>query len=116
MGEGCEHAKHRKFAHVALAEIGFKSPDRHQDLPRHAVLGLDARQQRGVTLQHGAAAIDPARADPGRDILLERLGEGAALPAVEGKHARVHLHPAERLRDHALAKRLRFAHRPKSSR
>ena len=89
MRHGGEHAEHRQLAHVALAEIGLQPPDRDQDLPRHAELRLDARQQRGVTLQHRPAAVDAAGADAGRDILLERLVEGAALAAVEIQHRHI---------------------------
>jgi len=55
-----------------------------------------------MLLQHRAAGVDAAGADAGRDILLERLVEGAALAPVERQHAAILLHPAERLRDHAL--------------
>ena len=54
-----------------LPKSRLQPPDRDQDLPGHAELLLDARQQRGVALQHRAAAIDAAGADAGRDILLE---------------------------------------------
>jgi hypothetical protein len=60
-----ERADDRQFAHVALAEIALEPPDRDQDLPGHAELLLDSREQRRVTLQHGAAAIDAAAADAG---------------------------------------------------
>src|SRR5882724_11710232 len=60
MRHGREHAKHRQPAHVAFAEIGLQPPDRDQYLPRHAELGLDARQQCRMPLQRRAAAIDAA--------------------------------------------------------
>ena len=100
MRQGREHAEHRKLTHVALAEIGLEPPDRDQDLTRHAKALLDARQQRGVTLQHGAAAIDAAGPDAGRNILLEGLPEGAVLAAVERQHGRILLHAAERRAHH----------------
>ncbi len=66
--------------------------------------------QRGVTLQHVAAHVDTAGTDAGRDVVLEGLVEGAALPAVECQHVLILRHPAERLADdrlrHALALRL----------
>ena len=40
-----------------------------------------------MTLQHRPPAIDPPGPDAGRDILLKRLVEGAALAPVEGQHA-----------------------------
>ena len=95
-----EHAKHRQTPHVALAEIGLQSPDRDQDLRRHAKTLLDPRQQRGVTLHHRAAAIDAAGPDAGRNILLEGLPEGAVLAAVERQHGRILLHAAERRAHH----------------
>src|SRR5258708_14306597 len=55
-----------------------------------------------MPLQHRPPAIDAAGPDAGRDILLERLVEGAALAPVEGEHAAILLHTAERLRNHAL--------------
>ena len=86
MRHGREHAKQPQLAHVALAEIGLQPPDRDKDLPRHAELRFDARQQRRMPLQHRPPAIDPPRSDAGRNILLERLVESAALAPVEGKH------------------------------
>src|ERR1700734_2187395 len=102
MRHGREHAKHRQLAHVALAEIAFQSPDRDQNLPWHAVFGLDARQKIRVASQHRAPAIDAAGAYAGRNILLESLGESAALAAVKGEHAKILLHATERLRDRGL--------------
>ncbi len=101
MRERCERPDHRQSAHVALAEVGFQSPDRHQNLPGHAEPRLDARQQRRVALQHRPPAIDAPGADAGRDILLERFVEGVALAAVEIQNRRILAHPAERRADHA---------------
>src|ERR1700730_10758668 len=81
-----ERADDRQFAHVALAEISLQPPDRDKNLPRHAELRLDARQQRRVALQHRPPAIDAPGADAGRDILLEGFVEGVALAAVEIQH------------------------------
>src|SRR6202011_5736180 len=67
-----------------------------------AVLGLDARQQRGVALHRRAPAIDAPRANAGRNILLERLVEGVTLAAVETEHGRILRNPTERGGDHAL--------------
>jgi hypothetical protein len=102
MRECRERADHRQLAHVAFAEIGLEPPDRHQDLARHAELLLDSRKQRGIPLQHRPPAIDAAGADASRDILLEGLVEGVALAAVEGEHAAILRHAAERGGDHAL--------------
>src|SRR5690348_17124076 len=102
MRERRQGADHRQLTHVALAEIGLEPPDRDQDLPRHAVFLLDARQQRGVTLQHRACAIDANRTDAGCDILLEGLVEGVALAAVEGEHAPIRGDAGKRLRDDGL--------------
>ena len=60
MRERRQRADHRQLADVALAEIALQAPDRDQDLPGHAELLLDARQQRGMALQQRAAAIDAA--------------------------------------------------------
>ena len=54
-------------------------------------------------------AIDAAGAYAGRDILLERLVEGAALAPVEGEHPPILLHPAERGGDHVR----RYTRRPR---
>ena len=102
MRHGRKHPEHRQLAHVATAEVGFQSPDRDEDLRRHAELLFDPRQQRGMTHQHRLAALDAAGGDAGRGILLETLAEGAALAAVEVQHRLVKLHAAERLRNHAL--------------
>lgn len=100
MRHGRERADHRHLADVALAEIGLQPPDRDHDLRRHAEARLDARQQRGVTLQHLPAHLDPPRPDPGRDILLEGLVEGAALAPVEIQYRRILRHAGKRLRNH----------------
>src|SRR5262245_48156126 len=102
MRHGGEHAEDRQLAHVALAELALQSPDRDPDMARHAKALLDLRQQRSVTLQHGAGAGDAARRDARRYILLEGFFERAALAAVEGEHAHVLLHAAERLADDIL--------------
>jgi hypothetical protein len=101
MGHGREHPEHRQPAHVALAEIGLQSPDRDDDLPWHAEPRFHARQQRGVTLQHRASGIDAAWPDAGRNIMLERPVEGAALAAIETQHRWILLHAAERRADDA---------------
>jgi hypothetical protein len=82
--------------------MGFRGSKARICLPRHAEARLDLREQRRVALQHGAPGVDPPGPDAGRDILLKRLLEGAALPPVEGEHAMILLHPAKRRADHVL--------------
>jgi hypothetical protein len=53
-----------------------------------------------MPLQHRPAGLDAARADTGRDILLEGLVEGAALAAVKGQNPGVLGDAAEGLRNH----------------
>src|SRR6266702_719696 len=100
MRQRCQRADHRQLADVALAEIALQSPDRDQYLPGHAELLLDAREQRGMTLQQRTPAIDAAGADAGRDVLLKTLVEGVALTPVEGEHGAVLGDPAERRAGH----------------
>src|SRR3954453_23961181 len=102
MRHGGQGADDRHLADVALAEIRRKPPNRDHDFRRHAELLLDTRQQRSVPLQHLPADVDAPGADAGRDILLERFVEGAALAAVEGQHRRILRHTRKRLADHGL--------------
>src|SRR5215213_7346023 len=55
-----------------------------------------------MPLQHLPADVDAPGADAGRDILLERFVEGAALTAVEREHRRILRHARKRLADHGL--------------
>src|SRR5215203_1460671 len=55
-----------------------------------------------MPLQHLPADVDAPGTDAGRDILLERFVEGAALTAVEGEHRRILRHARKRLADHGL--------------
>ena len=102
MRERRQRADHRHLADVALAEIGFQSPDRDDDLGRHAELLLDTPEQRAVTLQHLPAHVDAAGADAGRDILLKSLAKRAALAAVKGQHRGILGDAGEGLVDHRL--------------
>jgi hypothetical protein len=75
---------------------------RRTELFQNELLSALKIVQRGVTLQHRLPGLDASGADPGRDILLEALVEGAALPSVEIEHGLVQRDAAERLRNHPL--------------
>ena len=98
MGQGGQGREHRVAA-LPLAEIGFDAPQRHHDLGRHAVAGLDPPQERRVAGEQLAAALDAVGADHAATV----LGEGhpaLGLTPVGLDHRRDRPHAGERRVEH----------------
>lgn len=110
MRERRQRLHHRALAHVGGAEIRLESPDRENDLRRHARALLDAGEQRRVLLQPLLRARDAPGGDARAHIFLEAFAERAALAVIEIDDFLIARDAIERAVDDGLrdAARLRF--------
>nr|WP_246148700.1 hypothetical protein [Skermanella pratensis] len=92
-GERGQRLDHVVVAHVG-AEVALHRPDRDDDLGRHPVVALDAREQAALRGELFAAAGDPGLADGAVEIAPDRADE-FRLAAVRGQDFRQDAQPGQ---------------------